>query len=100
MGTASLDFDVGGDDPNVSIPRGGPIYVPDMVSALTRIPDFESSVFHELQLLLLGFPFCLISGAFVLGLIEGKKLSFPLFYLASLYFYTPLEAIVALLNIE
>nr|GMD53799.1 snRNA-activating protein complex subunit [Ipomoea batatas] len=44
-----MDFDVGGDDPNVSIPRGGPIYVPDMVSALTRIPDFESSVFHELQ---------------------------------------------------
>ncbi|CAK9177171.1 unnamed protein product [Ilex paraguariensis] len=39
----------GGDATYVSIPRGGPIYVPDMVGPLTRVPDFESVVFHQLQ---------------------------------------------------
>ncbi|KAI5676738.1 hypothetical protein M9H77_07688 [Catharanthus roseus] len=33
----------------LSIPQGGPIYIPDMVSPLTRVPDFELSVFNELQ---------------------------------------------------
>lgn len=36
----------------LSIPQGGPIYIPDMVSPLTRVPDFELSVFNELQVLL------------------------------------------------
>lgn len=34
---------------NVSIARGGPIYVPNLVGPLTRVPDFESALFHELQ---------------------------------------------------
>ncbi|PSS32839.1 SnRNA-activating protein complex subunit like [Actinidia chinensis var. chinensis] len=33
----------------VSIPRGGPIYVPDLVSTLTRVPDFEASLLQEIQ---------------------------------------------------
>ncbi|KAL8046071.1 hypothetical protein ABFS82_08G157700 [Erythranthe guttata] len=39
----------GGEELNVSIPLGGPIYVPDSVGPLTRVPDFETSVFQELQ---------------------------------------------------
>ncbi|KAM7500522.1 hypothetical protein LguiA_024936 [Lonicera macranthoides] len=38
-----------GEDACVSIPRGGPIYVPNMIGPLTRVSDFESLVFHELQ---------------------------------------------------
>ncbi|XP_074289384.1 snRNA-activating protein complex subunit [Silene latifolia] len=34
-----------------SLPRGGPIFVPDLVSPLTRVPVFESQVFHELECL-------------------------------------------------
>lgn len=41
-----------GEDHSVSIPRGGPIYIPDMVSPLIRVPDFEHSVFNELQVLI------------------------------------------------
>lgn len=37
------------EDHEVSIPRGGPIYIPDMISSLIRVPDFELSVFNELQ---------------------------------------------------
>ncbi|KMT14965.1 hypothetical protein BVRB_3g064730 isoform A [Beta vulgaris subsp. vulgaris] len=33
----------------VSIPRGGPIFVHDFVSPLTRVSVFESEVFHELE---------------------------------------------------
>ncbi|KAF8395857.1 hypothetical protein HHK36_019811 [Tetracentron sinense] len=32
-----------------SIPRGGPIYVPDLVSPLTRTSQFEILIFQELQ---------------------------------------------------
>ncbi|KAF5955399.1 hypothetical protein HYC85_008255 [Camellia sinensis] len=32
-----------------SIPRGGPIYTPNMVSPLTRVSDFETSMLHELH---------------------------------------------------
>ncbi|CAA3029379.1 Hypothetical predicted protein [Olea europaea subsp. europaea] len=42
----SLSYD---DEHYVSIPRGGPIYVPDAVGPLTRVPDFETLVFQELQ---------------------------------------------------
>ncbi|XP_074289377.1 uncharacterized protein LOC141614530 [Silene latifolia] len=34
-----------------SLPRGGPIFVPDLVSPLTRVPVFEPQVFHELECL-------------------------------------------------
>ncbi|KAG8365316.1 hypothetical protein BUALT_Bualt18G0092000 [Buddleja alternifolia] len=44
-----LGHDEGGEDRCVSIPLGGPIYVPDMVGPLTRVPEFENSVFQELQ---------------------------------------------------
>uniref|UniRef100_A0A5B7AJM0 Putative snRNA-activating protein complex subunit n=1 Tax=Davidia involucrata TaxID=16924 RepID=A0A5B7AJM0_DAVIN len=37
------------DDAYVSIPRGGPIYVPDMVGPLTRVSDFEASLIQELE---------------------------------------------------
>ncbi|KAL9232715.1 hypothetical protein vseg_007792 [Gypsophila vaccaria] len=33
----------------LSIPRGGPIFVADLVSPLTRVPVFKSQVFHELE---------------------------------------------------
>lgn len=36
-----------GEDGFVSIPRGGPVYVPDMVGPLTRVSDFEASVHQE-----------------------------------------------------
>ncbi|KAM7489632.1 hypothetical protein LguiB_027116 [Lonicera macranthoides] len=38
-----------GEDTCVSIPRGGPIYIPNMIGPLTRVSDFESFVFHELE---------------------------------------------------
>lgn len=47
----SMEASDAGEDHLVSIPRGGPIYVPDMVSPLIRVPDFEHSVFDELQVL-------------------------------------------------
>ncbi|KAF2312670.1 hypothetical protein GH714_039512 [Hevea brasiliensis] len=34
---------------DVSIARGGPIYVPNLVGPLTRVPDFESALFYELE---------------------------------------------------
>lgn len=37
------------EDAYVSIPRGGPIYVPNMIGPLIRVPDFESLVFNQLQ---------------------------------------------------
>lgn len=39
----------GGVDQNLSVPRGGPIYVSDMVGSLTRVSDFEFSLVRELQ---------------------------------------------------
>ncbi|KAG5543723.1 hypothetical protein RHGRI_016473 [Rhododendron griersonianum] len=39
----------GGGDTDDSIPRGGPIFVPDMVSPLTRVSTFESYVIQELH---------------------------------------------------
>ncbi|GFY85940.1 snRNA activating complex family protein [Actinidia rufa] len=38
-----------GNDADDSIPRGGPIYVPNMVSSLTRVSDFEASLLKELE---------------------------------------------------
>ncbi|XP_027178416.1 snRNA-activating protein complex subunit-like isoform X2 [Coffea eugenioides] len=34
---------------NISIPHGGPIYSPHMLGRLTRVSEFESSVFEQLQ---------------------------------------------------
>ncbi|XP_038689429.1 snRNA-activating protein complex subunit isoform X2 [Tripterygium wilfordii] len=36
-------------DSNFSIPRGGPIYIPNMVGSLTRVADFEASAARQLQ---------------------------------------------------
>ncbi|KAI3456620.1 hypothetical protein Pfo_013283 [Paulownia fortunei] len=44
-----LAHDEGGEKLYVSVPHGGPIYVPDMVGPVTRVPDFDTSVFQELQ---------------------------------------------------
>ncbi|CAA0836544.1 snRNA-activating protein complex subunit [Striga hermonthica] len=47
--TLMLGHEEGGEDVYVSIPLGGPIYVPDSIGPLTRVSDFETSVFQELQ---------------------------------------------------
>ncbi|KAL8539475.1 hypothetical protein ACS0TY_001188 [Phlomoides rotata] len=44
-----LGNDECGEDLYVSIPLGGPIYVPDLVGSLTRVPEFESYICQELQ---------------------------------------------------
>ncbi|GER37534.1 snRNA-activating protein complex subunit [Striga asiatica] len=44
-----LGHEEGGEDIYVSIPLGGPIYVPDSIGPLTRVSDFETSIFQELQ---------------------------------------------------
>ncbi|GLT64392.1 hypothetical protein SLA2020_368900 [Shorea laevis] len=36
---------------NLSIPRGGPIYVPNLVGPLSSVPQFEASLLHQLQTL-------------------------------------------------
>nr|XP_025618682.1 snRNA-activating protein complex subunit isoform X2 [Arachis hypogaea] len=36
-------------DCDLSFPRGGPIYVPNMVSPSTTVPQFENSIISELQ---------------------------------------------------
>nr|XP_027086608.1 uncharacterized protein LOC113708344 [Coffea arabica] len=38
-----------GDEQYISIPCGGPIYSPHMLGRLTRVSEFESSVFEQLQ---------------------------------------------------
>ncbi|KAJ9697628.1 hypothetical protein PVL29_009449 [Vitis rotundifolia] len=37
------------EDSYVSVPRGGPIYVPDFVGPITRVPEFLTSVVQHLQ---------------------------------------------------
>ncbi|GLT32265.1 hypothetical protein SLA2020_069430 [Shorea laevis] len=37
------------DDANISIPRGGPIYIPNLVSTLTSVPKFQKSLLQQLQ---------------------------------------------------
>lgn len=34
---------------NLSMARGGPIYVPNLVGPLTRVPDLEAALLHELE---------------------------------------------------
>ncbi|KAE7998102.1 hypothetical protein FH972_002678 [Carpinus fangiana] len=34
---------------NLSIPKGGPIYVPNLVGPLSSVPKFEASLLHQLQ---------------------------------------------------
>ncbi|XP_062146664.1 snRNA-activating protein complex subunit-like isoform X2 [Alnus glutinosa] len=34
---------------NLSIPRGGPIYVPNLVGPLSSVPHFKASLLHQLQ---------------------------------------------------
>ncbi|KAL2895646.1 snRNA-activating protein complex subunit [Bienertia sinuspersici] len=40
---------ISGEESSFTIPRGGPIFLQDFVSPLTRAPAFESDVFHELE---------------------------------------------------
>ncbi|GKV07323.1 hypothetical protein SLEP1_g19117 [Rubroshorea leprosula] len=37
------------DDANISSPRGGPIYIPNLVSTLTSVPKFQKSLLQQLQ---------------------------------------------------
>lgn len=37
------------DDTRVSVPLGGPIYVPNLVGALTCIPEFEANALRHLH---------------------------------------------------
>lgn len=39
---------------NLSIPRGGPIYVPNLVGPLSSVPQFEASLLHQLQVAIFG----------------------------------------------
>ena len=49
-----------GNAEELSIPRGGPIYVPNLVTSLTSVPLFQSSLLLALQVLLSPFfPFIL-----------------------------------------
>ena len=41
----------GREEPCHSIPRGGPIYVPNLVGPLSSVPNFESSLLLQLQVL-------------------------------------------------
>ncbi|KAJ6761341.1 hypothetical protein OIU79_026049, partial [Salix purpurea] len=34
---------------NESIAHGGPIYIPNLVGPLTRVPDFQTALLSELQ---------------------------------------------------
>ncbi|XP_016461784.2 snRNA-activating protein complex subunit-like isoform X1 [Nicotiana tabacum] len=43
------DPEASADEHYVSIPRGGPIYISDMVGPLTKVADFEVSIFRELE---------------------------------------------------
>lgn len=47
---ASDEIGLNGD--GLSIPLGGPIYAPNLVGPLTRVPHFESSVVQEFQVLI------------------------------------------------
>ncbi|GMH28289.1 hypothetical protein Nepgr_030132 [Nepenthes gracilis] len=40
---------INSEDARVSIPRGGPIFVSDLVGPLTRVSDFESAIFYEID---------------------------------------------------
>ncbi|XP_057974227.1 snRNA-activating protein complex subunit isoform X2 [Malania oleifera] len=44
-----VESHVEGEDTNVSVPRGGPIYVSDFISPLTGVSDFRASVVEHLQ---------------------------------------------------
>ncbi|KAK4723663.1 hypothetical protein R3W88_026442 [Solanum pinnatisectum] len=44
-----LDPEASADENYVTVPRGGPIYISDMVGPLTKVADFEVSIFHELE---------------------------------------------------
>ncbi|KAF3633715.1 putative protein -like protein [Capsicum annuum] len=44
-----MDPEISADESYVSVPRGGPIYVSDMVGPLTKVADFEVSIFRELE---------------------------------------------------
>jgi hypothetical protein len=39
---------------NLSIPRGGPIYVPNLVGPLSSVPKFQASLLHQLQVAIFG----------------------------------------------
>lgn len=39
----------------LSVPKGGPLFDPDSVSAITSIPRFQAAVLDELQVVLLSF---------------------------------------------
>lgn len=43
------DPEASADENYVSVPRGGPIYISDMVGPLTKVADFEVSIFRELE---------------------------------------------------
>ena len=40
---------------NESIAHGGPIYIPNLVGPLTRVPDFQASLLSELQVYIFYF---------------------------------------------
>ncbi|KAK4364133.1 hypothetical protein RND71_015491 [Anisodus tanguticus] len=45
------ELEASADENYVSVPRGGPIYISDMVGPLTKVAEFEVAIFHELECL-------------------------------------------------
>lgn len=37
------------EEANCSIPKGGPIYISNLISPLTSVPEFQNSVLRQLQ---------------------------------------------------
>jgi hypothetical protein len=44
-----LECSIGIDDPSISIPRGGPIYVSNMSGPIVRVPLFQDSLLSQLH---------------------------------------------------
>ena len=44
-----VEYGIEDEESYLSVPRGGPIYVPDFVGPITRVPDFLTSVLQHLQ---------------------------------------------------
>ena len=44
-----VEYGIEDEESYLSVPRGGPIYVPDFVGPIIRVPDFLTSVLQHLQ---------------------------------------------------
>ena len=49
MGLEASSNTQDGEETYISIPRGGPIYLPDMVGPLSKTYEFETNVLQQLE---------------------------------------------------